>query len=86
MTANAPDRPNFLFDRQKVVIADRFDRERWERYFEPWARYSAWPCMLHVSKWKLTKIIGGAIAPLAPPPPSFRHCLCTKIGAWISYF
>jgi hypothetical protein len=35
MTANAPDRPNFLFDRQKVVIADRFDRERWERYFEP---------------------------------------------------
>jgi hypothetical protein len=25
----------FLFDRQKVVIADRCDRERWERYFEP---------------------------------------------------
>ena len=26
----------FLFDRQKVVIADHRDRERWERYFEPW--------------------------------------------------
>jgi hypothetical protein len=25
----------FLFDRQKVVIADHHDRERWERYFEP---------------------------------------------------
>ena len=25
----------FLFDRQKVVIADHRDRERWERYFEP---------------------------------------------------
>ena len=26
----------FLFDRKKVVIADHRDRERWERYFEPW--------------------------------------------------
>ena len=25
----------FLFDRQKVVIADHHDRKRWERYFEP---------------------------------------------------
>jgi hypothetical protein len=28
----------FLFDRQKVVIADHHDRERWERYFEPWTQ------------------------------------------------
>jgi hypothetical protein len=28
----------FLFDQQKVVIADHRDRERWERYFEPWGR------------------------------------------------
>lgn len=26
----------FLFERQKVVIADHDDRQRWERYFEPW--------------------------------------------------
>ena len=29
----------FLFDRQKVVIADHHDRERWKRYFEPWYWY-----------------------------------------------
>jgi hypothetical protein len=33
----------FLFDRQKVVIADRCDRERWERYFEPWISISNRP-------------------------------------------
>ena len=40
MRANVSDRPKASdrpFDRQKVVIADHRDRERWERYFEPCA-------------------------------------------------
>jgi hypothetical protein len=41
------------------------------------ARYSTWPAaarLVHFSKWKLAKIIGGGRSPPTPPPPPiFRH-------------